>query len=369
MKTNALITILALAATTTTPALSETPAENASRLLGETLAADHGPGMMAAAVSGECLLWSDAAGHADLEQMIPLTPTTRMRIGSVSKTLTAALAARLIQDGRMDPDADIRHYVPSFPEKTGPITARQLAAHTSGLRHYDFGNYAEANNVRYYEDLGDALAVFADDALLAPPGAAFEYSSFGYNLLGVAAAAAAGMPYGEALAARVTQPLGLDDTLIDHPLTLIERRTRFYTMVGGGGVINTIWRDSSDYYPSGGLLSTATDLARFARAILGGDFLDEERRRLVETPATTNDGAALAYSFGWQVHIVDGTRRFDHGGETNGAYAQVSYFPDRDLAVAGITNYNFWGEGLGEPAFFGFVNDALPAALAGAGCP
>jgi len=369
MKTTALITILSLAATTVTPALAETPGDEASRLMREALAADHGPGMMAAAVSGECLLWSDAAGHADLEQSIPLTPTTRMRIGSVSKTLTAALAARLIQAGRMDPDADIRRYVPSFPEKTGSMTARQLAAHASGLRHYDFSNYAEANNVRYYEDLGDALAVFANDPLLAEPGAAFEYSSFGYNLLGVAAAAAAGSTYGEALAVQVTGPLDLEDTLIDHPLTLIERRTRFYTVVAGGGVINTIWRDSSDYYPSGGLLSTAADLARFARAVFHGDFLDDERRRLVETPARTSDGEVLAYGFGWQVQTVDGERRFGHGGETNGAYARVSYYPERDLAVAGITNYNFWGEGLGEPAFFGFVADELPAALAGAACP
>jgi len=50
-------------------------------------------------------------------------------------------------------------------------------------------------------------------------------------------------------------------------------------------------------------------------------------------------------------------------------YARVSNFPGRHIAVAGITHYNFRGEGLGEPAFFGFVNDALPAALAGAGCP
>ena len=52
---------------------------------------------------------------------------------------------------------------------------------------------------------------------------------------------------------------------------------------------------------------------------------------------------------------VDGRLRYEHGGETNGAYAQVAYFPDAGLAVAGIANYNFWGQTLGEPAFFALV--------------
>ncbi|MDH3914518.1 MAG: beta-lactamase family protein [Chromatiales bacterium] len=360
--------ILTIALLLAAPIHAEVPAEAASRLLRDALARDHGPGMMAAVARGSCLVWSDAAGHADLEQQVPLTTDTRMRIGSVSKTLTAALALRLVQDGQMDPDADIRDYVPAFPDKGHPITPGQLAAHVSGIRHYDFTNLMEANNVRYYERLEDALVVFAGDDLLATPGESFEYSSFGYNLLGVAAANAAGMSFGEALAARVTMPLGLEDTLIDHPLMLIPSRTRFYTVVDGGGAINTIWRDSSDYYPSGGILSTAEDLVKFARAVFAGDFLDAERRQLAQTRAATNDGAEVAYSFGWEVRAVNGQRRYEHGGETNGAYARVIYLPEHDLAVAGITNYNFWGETLGEAAFFEFIVDTLPELLAGAEC-
>jgi CubicO group peptidase (beta-lactamase class C family) len=351
-----------------TPAGAEAPADAASRLLGEALATDGGPGMMAAALRDGCLVWSDAAGHADLEQKVALTTDTRMRVGSVSKTLTAALAAKMIQSGRMTIDDDIRAYVERFPDKGKPITARQLASHTSGIRHYDFANMIEANNVRYYDRLADALAVFAGDDLLTEPGDAFEYSSFGYNLLGVAAASAAGVSFGEALAVHVTTPLGLSDTLIDHPLMLVPRRTRFYTVVDGGGVINTIWRDSSDYYPSGGILSTAEDLVHFAYAIFEGELLDAERKSLVRTAARTNDGGQVGYSFGWEVKTTGGEPRFEHGGETNGAYARVLYLPERHLAVAGITNYNFWGQTLGEPAFFEFVSEALPDLLAQAGC-
>ncbi len=359
---------LALLLASTLPAADETAREAASRALRETLAADHGPGMMAAAARGGCLVWSDAAGHADLEQEVALGTDTRMRIGSVSKTLTAALAARLIEAGRMTADGDVRTWVPELPERDPAITPAMLATHTSGIRHYDFSDYAEANNVRYYERLSDALAVFAEDDLLASPGEAFHYTSFGYNLLGVAAARATGTSFGEALATHVTEPLGLHDTTIDHPLQIVPRRTRFYTVIDGGGVINTIWRDSSDYYPAGGLLSTATDLARFTHAVFAGDFLGDEGDRLVTTPATLASGEELTYTFGWQRRTVDGQLRYEHGGETNGAYAQVAWFPELDLAVAGIANFNFWGETLGEPAFFGWVLERLPALLADAPC-
>jgi CubicO group peptidase (beta-lactamase class C family) len=362
------VATLLLAFLTATPATAETPQEAASRSLRETLAADHGPGMMAAAVRDGCVVWRDAAGYADLEQQVTLGHDTRMRIGSVSKTLTAALASRLIETGRMSADEDIRSYATGFPDKGRPITPRMLASHTAGIRHYDFGDYAEANNVRYYERLEDALAVFADDALLTPPGEAFEYSSFGYNLLGVAAAAAAEASFGEALATHVTGPLRLADTVLDHPLQVVVRRTRFYTVVDGGGVINTIWRDSSDYYPSGGLLSTATDLARFTHAVFAGDFLGDEGDRLVTTPARLASGEELPYTFGWQRQAVDGRLRYEHGGETNGAYAQVAYFPELDLALAGIANFNFWGETLGEPALFEWVLERLPVLLADAPC-
>lgn len=332
----------------------------AQDLLQDALTKDGGPGMMAAVVRGGDLLWTGAAGMADLESGVALTPGTRMRTGSVSKTLTAALVARLADAGKLGVDDDIRHHVPAFPDKGAVITPRQIAAHTSGIRHYDFANLFEANNVRVYERLDDAIVIFAGDPLLAAPGTTFEYSSLAYNLLGVAAAAAAGSSFGDALASWVTSPLGLADTMIDHPLAIVPRRTRFYTVVDGPAVINTYWRDSSDFYPSGGILSTASDLAVFTAAVFEGDFLSDGARALLSMEATLEDGSGVGYSFGWQVQEVDGQRRYSHGGESNGVHAQVVYIPEWSLAVAGITNYNFWGQDLGEPAFFGFVADTLP---------
>ena len=352
--------VAVLCCITTNSHAEKSKAQQADDALRAALARDHGPGMMAAVAMGGDLVWSGATGMADVEQEVSLTTTTRMRTASVSKSITALLVARLIDAERMSADTDIRGYVPGFPDKGAVITPRQIAAHTSGIRHYDFSNMLEANNIRVYERLDDALPVFAEDPLLAPPGSAFEYSSLAYNLLGVAAAAAAETSFGEALSVWVTDPLGLSDTLPDHPLAIVPRRSRFYTVIDGPAVINTYWRDSSDFYPSGGILSTAGDLARLTSASFGKDFLSKAGQTLLRSEATTTDGVPVGYSFGWQVKTVGGQLQYSHGGESNGAHAQLLYIPKWDLAVAGITNYNVWGETLGEPSFFALVKETLP---------
>ncbi len=333
--------------------------EAAQDLLDAALATDGGPGIQVAVRIGPEFVWNAVAGKADDEQDVGLTGETRLRIGSVSKLFTAALAARLIQAGHLEPDADVRTFVPTFPDKGQTITVRQLASHTAGIRHYDFSNVAEANNTTHYPSLTDALVLFADDPLLAPPGTAFNYSSFGYNLLGIAAGSAADSSYAAALARWVTGPLALENTLPDDALAVVPRRGRFYTR-WSGHLVNTPWRDSSDYYPSGGLLSTADDLAAFAHAVFRGGFLEPAVLELMQTPAALADGTSAPYGFGWEIVEDGGTVYFRHGGETNGGYAHVAFWPARDLIVAGVANYNVFPTET-EPAFFRLVTEQLPA--------
>ena len=348
-------------------------ADPATDQLAAALAEDDGAGVQAAVVVDGGVVWSAALGHADLEQGVSMTPRTRLRIGSVSKVFTAAVAARLAADGALDVDAPIQRYVTEFPQHDeGAITARRLAAHTSGIRHYDFSNLQEANNQVIYPSLADTLSVFADDPLVAPPGTEFHYSSFGFNLLGVATERAAEQSFLESLATRVTGPLGLDDTMGDESLAVVPNRGRFYTLRPDGVLINTLWRDSSDYYPSGGLLSTAEDLARFAWEAFEGDPFEADAfagipRRLFTTPASLDagdsTGSPLGYTFGWQVEHGDdgGVLWYGHGGLTNGATAEVRYDPRRRLAVAVIANYNFWFAG--QPAVIRVALEGVPAVL------
>ena len=335
--------------------------ERAEQLLRQALADDGGAGIAAAVLVNGQLRFAGAAGHADMEGNRPLRADTPLRIGSVSKLITTALVCRLIDAQALDPDANIETLVPEFhvyPEAgASAITARRLANHTSGIRHYDFADLAEANNQRYYPDLAAALGVFADDPLLASPGAEHHYSSFGYNLLGVAASRAAEASFADAVQSLVSDPLGLSQTVIDHPLQLVVDRARFYT-VYHGELINTFWRDSSDYYPSGGMLSSAVDLARLTEAMFHGDFLSDQTRSLLTSESHSLQGPT-GYSFGWQVKIdTDGSKHYEHGGETNGAYAWVYYDPERRLVVAGAANYNVFPS-QSESAFFSLAMAGL----------
>ncbi|MDO1558162.1 serine hydrolase domain-containing protein [Brevundimonas sp. 2R-24] len=352
----------------TAPAASAVPAEpsradEAQAILARILERDGTPGVMAAVYRNGELIWSGATGLADIENRAPLTPTTRMRIGSVSKPLTAVLALRLRDQGRLDLDADVRALVTELPEPTdGIITARRLAAHTAGVRQYDFRDIQDANNFLYYPNLTAALARTVGDPLVSAPGAAHHYSSLGYNILGILAERAAAAEFGELIGREVAAPLGLENTMIDHPLAIISGRTRFYTRFPDGVVRNTIWRDSSDFYPSGGLLSTAEDLARFGDAVFSGSWLSEASMRDVLTEATTIAGEGVGYSFGWQIgRRADGSIEwYGHGGETNGAYASLRYYPDEKLTVAVITNANAMSY---RPYFFEAARTELPAVF------
>ena len=154
-------------------------------------------------------------------------------------------------------------------------------------------------------------------------------------------------------------PLGLANTMPDHPLAIIPGRTRFFT-VFNGQLINTFWRDSSDYYPSGGMLSTAEDLARFTHSVFEGEFLNTSSQDLIRTEAKLADGSPVGYTFGWQItRLPSGKLMYHHGGETNGAYGNVLYIPDDGLIVTGLANYNVFPN-QGEVAFFELIRKTLP---------
>ena len=286
--------------------------------------------------------------------------------GSVSKILTAMASLRMADTGLLDTHSNINQYYPQFPDKKWPITSVQLASHSAGIRHYNFANYVEANNVRFYSSLEEALAVFSQEPLLFEPGSEFEYTSLGYNLLGVVLEKASQLPFANVMAKYVTTPLKMKNTLPDHPLNLVTNRTRFYTVSEfHGGVINTLWRDSSDYYPSGGMLSTAEDLVTLTNEIFNGNFLSPQSLALLKQEQKTRQGEPTGYGYGWQIVQHQGEVNYQHGGETNGAYAHVSYFPEHKLSIAGIANYNFWGKGLGEARFFNLVKTELPVLFKG----
>jgi CubicO group peptidase (beta-lactamase class C family) len=291
------------------------------------------PGASVTVIRGGKVVLSRGFGLADVELAVPGSNTTRYRVGSIAKSFTAMAIGILVDEGKLDLDAEVQRYVPTFPRKPWPVTVRELAGHLSGIRHYGPGEF---ENQRYYPTLLEGLTMFQADSLLFEPGTQFGYSSFGYNLLGAVIEAAGGVPYLQFMKQRVFLPLGMTATVPDFADSVIVNRANFYVGPDSGTpLLNAPYVDVSYKWPSGGFLSTTDDLARFGQAMLDGKLLKPATRDLLWTPMHTNDGKSTGYGIGWNIQTDSlGRRRIFHTGGSMGAISILAVYPEQRLVVA-----------------------------------
>jgi serine beta-lactamase-like protein LACTB, mitochondrial len=318
------------------------------------------PGMTVAIGEDLRLAWSKGFGLADVENAVPATPATEYRIGSISKPITAVAVMQLVESGKLDLDAPIQKYVPAFPQKPWPVTARELLAHLSGIRHY--ASLDEVNSTRHYRDLIEPLKIFASEPLLFEPGTRFSYTTYGYSLLGAAVEAASGMRFFDYLSGRVFAPARMERTRLDDVFVVIPNRAHGYRRRPDGTIENCAIVDTSNKIPGGGLVSTAGDLVRFASALDRGQLVAASTRTRMFTPAKTRDGRAVPYGFGWYILERDGSRWVGHSGAQPGASTYLLSSPARGLSVAVLANL----EGLNlEPLSVRIADIVLQAIPAG----
>ena len=294
------------------------------------------PGVqVAVAVNGK-LVWSEGFGYADAARKRPVTRETEFRIGSVSKPLTATAVALLYEEGKLDLDAPVQGYVPTFPMKGYPITKRQLAGHLAGIRHYQ-GQEFFSN--RHYATVLDGLKIFQDDSLLFPPGTRFSYSSYAWNLVSAVVEGASGDDFLHYMSAHVLRPLGLTHTAPDRVDSLLPGRTEFYDRDSAGILHIAPTVDNSYKWAGGGFVSTAEDLVRFGSALLDPGFLKRETLDLLFTSQRTSAGAETGYGIGWFLRTDSlGHRWAFHGGSAVGGTAVFGLDRDSRVVVAILTN-------------------------------
>ena len=293
------------------------------------------PGISVAVARDGRIIWSEGFGWADFEQHVPVTTATEFRIGSISKSLTSAAVGLLVEEGKLDLDAPVQRYVPSFPEKPWPITTRLVAGHLAGIRHY---RGAEFVLYRRYDSVLQSLDIFKDDSLLFQPGTKFSYSSYGWNLVSAVIEGASGDNYLHFMRTRVIEPLHLTHTSPDWLDSIIPHRTRYYARSGGTWV-NTPAVDNSYKWAGGGFLSTAEDLVTYGSALLEPGFLKAETLRLLFTSQRTTDGRASGYGIGWFIGR-DSTLGpvYSHGGGSIGGTSDLVILPASHLVIAIVTN-------------------------------
>jgi CubicO group peptidase (beta-lactamase class C family) len=294
----------------------------------------HLPALVATVSIGRSVVFEHATGYADVAGSIEATPSSRFRIGSVSKLLTATLLMRLAEIERLDLDAPLSRWM-SIPAPLGAVTLRQLAGHTAGVRHYR-GN--EFLSTTHYDSLAEAIRVFTSDSLLAAPGSRYSYSSYGYNLIGVVIEHVTGMSFPNAVRRHVLDPLSLHATVPDVKGMAIPLRARLY-MVSGDTLTPVPEDDLSGRWPSGGFLSTTGDLARLGRAMLAPGLLDAASLQTMLTPQILTSGARTSVGIGWRIGRDSGGRQYaHHGGSSNGGSAFLLVYPVEQIVVALASN-------------------------------
>ena len=242
----------------------------------------------------------------------------------------------LYEQGRLDFDAPIQRYVPSFPEKRWPITVRQVAGHLSGIRHY---RGDEVLSARRYATVLEGLKIFRDDSLLFQPGERYSYSSYGWNLLSAVVEGASGENFLAYMQENVFDPLGLIHTVADHTDSIIPQRTSFYERAEDGRVLNAPFVDNSYKWAGGGFISTPEDMVRFGLAHLGNDFLKRETVETLWASQRTNDGSETGYGIGWRTGMTGGmTRYVQHSGGSVGGTTFLLVLPERRAAIAMVGN-------------------------------
>jgi len=311
-------------------------AERLERLLGEQLNQHRIPGISAAAADRRELVWSAALGLADVENNVKAATGTVFRLGSISKPITAVAAMQLVEQGRLDLDAPVQKYVPSFPGKPWPITPRMLLGHLSGIRHYR--GPEELMSTRHYTSLVEALKIFADDPLEFEPGTKFRYTTYGYNLVGAVIEAASGMPFTDYLRRYVFAPAGAERIQPDDVYRIIPNRARGYRAAPSGAIQNCALADTSNKIPGGGLVATAEDLVRFALALMDGRLLKPQTLEQMFTSQRTSDGRPTGYGLGWYITDRAVKKWIEHSGSQPGASTELLMLPERGLAVAVLTN-------------------------------
>ena len=279
--------------------------------------------------------WKKSYGYADLEHKIPATPDTRYRLASISKPITAIGILKLMQEGKLRLDDEVQKYVPYFPRKRWPVTIRHLLGHLSGISHYR--NYDEEGHFKKHFTTEESIDVFKDWMLEHEPGTKYNYTTYGFNLLGAVIEGASGKPYVEYMRENIWIPLGMNNTTMDIADDIIENRASGYRRIDGE-VKNCEFIDISSRFAGGGIRSTAVDLINLSMGLDKGKVISLENQMKMYTSMVTKEGRVTEYGMGWSVDFIQGFWNVSHGGGQQGTSTYLLRFPGEKFAVAVMCN-------------------------------
>jgi CubicO group peptidase (beta-lactamase class C family) len=281
---------------------------------------------------GSQVLLSKGYGSANLEWGIPNSPSTKFRLGSITKQFTAASILLLEERGKLSINDPVKKYMPDAPEAWDKITIFNLLTHTSGIPNFtSFPEYKKLEP--FVTTPGEVVAHFRDKPLDFAPGEKWKYSNSGYLLLGYLIEKITGGSYEKFVTENIFTPLGMNDSGYDSNSAVIAHRASGYVH-DAKGFENAGFIHMSIPHAAGALYSTTEDLLKWEQSLFGGKLLSAASLDKMTTPFKDN------YACGLRVQTVGGHKVIDHGGRIEGFNTELAYYPEDKLTVVALANVN-----------------------------
>ncbi|MFC3716354.1 serine hydrolase [Luteimonas soli] len=346
------------------PALTQADAEAwLDGFMPYALAAGDIAGAVVVVVKDGQVLLQKGYGYADLAKRTPVDPAeTLFRPGSVSKLFTWTAVMQLVEQGKLDLDADVNQYLDfEIPARDGkPATLRQIMTHTAGFEEQIRALITAKDSE--ITPLGEALKRWVPERI-HEPGTTPAYSNYATAVAGYIVERVSGESFDDYVERHIFQPLGMAHSSFRQPLPpeLLAKMSKGYSKASDG--------EPKDYEfislaPAGSLASTGADMARFMIAHLQngayGDarILREDTARTMHTTGQASIGPLNRMMLGFYETSVNGHRAIAHGGDTQWFHSDLQLFPDDGVGIFVSMNSS------GRDGATGHIRNALARGFA-----
>ena len=304
------------------------------RLEDET-ASDRFAGAVLVAKQGKPI-FAQAYGLADREHNIPNTLETRFTIASMNKMFTAVALMQQVQAGKVALSDPLGKYLPDYPNKelAAKVTIGELLSNTGGTGDI-WGPEFDRHRLELRSPQ-DYINLYGNRALRFEPGSRWEYSNYGFILVGAVIEKVSGESYSDYVRRYVFNPAGMASTGSGTEDEAILNRSVDYTKMGATHRIPNTDSPTNSGTPAGGGFSTAGDLLRFVNALRENKLLDAQHTKLMTTGMVATPFGLDAYGFG--VQTINGNQCLGHNGSGRGVNGDLEMCMDSRYAIVVLAN-------------------------------
>jgi CubicO group peptidase (beta-lactamase class C family) len=318
---------------------------------------DDSPGAAVMVIRKGKVVHSAGYGLANLEEGEPITSSNLFHIASIGKSFTALGIMMLAEEGLLDYDEPVGEYLPELSWMGKGVTIRRLLYHTSGITNYNNDPTMADEMLELSDTPGNAelLAVLSiEHDLDYRPGNKYDYSNTGYDVLGLVIERLSGQSYADFIQERIFDPLGMS-----HSFVIPNPKKR------AGPLVAMSYADEDEdgkpeAYPSdpwdnlsgsGAIFSSVEDMFYYDQALYTDELVSQETLEEAFTSGTINNGNETDYGFAWEIGEYNDEWYVSHSGYWLAFDSYFLRFPDAELSIIVLYNWDYAEPDAGEAAF------------------